>query len=195
MTSPLLLRLPPELHYDIVDLLEIQDKARLSRTNQYFSSLIKPPTHQEFLAAETGQWSISSELFTCKGCIRFRPLIQFTDDMRKGKRGRNGAEANTRFCIKCGVDRDWFALGAEFSIMGRRYVRCEGKDCRHFTSRVGIKGFCNIDSPTKRHVRKKSDRPYNGNREYESDDDWDYLTRSCVNGKHSEEMYGVWPEA
>ncbi|KAF2466128.1 uncharacterized protein BDR25DRAFT_79655 [Lindgomyces ingoldianus] len=189
--SPLL-RLPVELHWDIIDLLDIQDRARLACASQYFSSIIKPPTHQDFLAAETSPWATSRDLFTCKGCVRFRHLLQFTDDMRKGKRGRNGVGANTRFCIDCGVDQHWFPLGAEVTIMGETYVIC--RDCRKFTDQVGSKGLCNPCSPISRSVRKKRPKPNTGNNQYDSEDDWAYSTRSCAGGKHSEEMYGLWPD-
>lgn len=195
MASSPLLWPPTELHYKILDLLEIQDKARLSCTNVYFSLLIKPPTLQEFLVAETTQWAIDRCLFSCRGCVRLRPLRKFTDDMRKGKRGRNGVDAGARFCIDCGVDRDWFPLGAEYTIMGKRWVKCKAQRCGRFTDQAGSKGLCNIHSPATKSLQKTRTQPQNSNTQYESEDEWAIATRFCAGGKHSEEMYGMWPDA
>ena len=102
---PPILRLPVELHKDIIDFLNLSERALLSSSCRYFAFTIKKPTFEEFLEAEACECPISKALYACKGCARLRHLLQFSDDMRKGKRGRNGVEAKTRFCVKCGVGK------------------------------------------------------------------------------------------
>lgn len=191
-TPPPLLRLPVELHQEIISSLELQDRARLALTNRYFAATVQPPSRQEFLVAETLPWAISKELYACKGCVRFRHLLTFSDDMRKGKRGRHGVNAHTRFCVKCGVDRQWYSLGSEITIMGQPHICC--KVCRHVTDRIGSKGGCSDCLPSSIAVQQKAKDPNANDCHYESDDDWAYSTKSCEGGKHSEEIYGVWPD-
>lgn len=186
---PPLLRLPVELHREIISNLELQDHALLSCTSRYFAWLIKPPTFDEFLAAETKPWAISKNLYACKGCKRFQHLLQFADDMRKAKRGRHGLDAHTRFCVKCGVDQHWYPAGTEFTIMGEPYVVC--MLCEVVTDRVSARGAC---LPTLQAVRKKRVDLTSAGRHYESEDDWGHALKSFAGGKHSEEMYGIWPD-
>ncbi|KAF2188927.1 F-box domain-containing protein [Zopfia rhizophila CBS 207.26] len=191
---PPLLRLPIELHRDIVDHLELQDRVRLRLTSRYFTSIIKPPTCQELLAAEATPWAFSRDLFTCKDCVRFRHLLKFTDDMRKGKRGRQGSEAHTRYCVDCGVAHRRYKPDTEITIMGQPYVVC--RYCKTYTDRIGSKGACTSCIPVPKSVQKGMKEPYTGysHSQYESEDDWSYSTRSYAGGKHSEEMYGLWPD-
>lgn len=83
--------------------LEIQEISNLACTNRYFKSIIQPPSHQDFLAAEAGAWATAKQLYACKGCHRFRRWKEFADDMRKGKRSRTQVDANVRFCLECGI--------------------------------------------------------------------------------------------
>ena len=141
---PALLRLPAELHQDIIDFLELPEQAMLAGSCRYFASTIKQPTFEDFLQAEASEWAIARKLYVCKGCRRFRHLVDFSDDMRKGKRGRSGVEASTRFCIRCGVERKWYASGTELFIMGQPHV------VRTFTDQRGrTTGVCTPCSPRK----------------------------------------------
>jgi hypothetical protein len=144
---PPVMRLPVELHRDIIDLLDLPARALLSASCRYFAFTIKKPTFEEFLEAEASEWATSKALYVCKGCARFRRLLQFSDDMRKGKRGRKEVDANTRFCVDCGVKREWYPPGTELSIMGRPHVVC--KHCKTFTDQVGSTGACASCSPKK----------------------------------------------
>ncbi|KAF2873745.1 hypothetical protein BDV95DRAFT_470141, partial [Massariosphaeria phaeospora] len=125
MSSPPILRLPVELYGDIIDQLDLQDRIRLAWTSRYFTSIIAFPTYDEFLEAETRKWAMSKSLFACSICARFQRLEAFADDMRKNKRGRFGAEARTRYCLRCGVDRGWYSIGAVVTVMGQRMALCQ----------------------------------------------------------------------
>lgn len=192
LVLPPLLRLPIELHYEIVSHLELQDRVRLTLTSRYFTSLIEPTTFKDFLTAETGPWAISKDYYACKGCKRFRHLLQFADDMRKGKRARHGVDAQARFCVQCGVDQHWYSPGTNFTIMGKPHVIC--RLCGAFTDRLGVEGACASCLPSLR-AQKKNTSLDTRDSLYESEDDWAYSTKSYTEGnKHSEEMYGVWPD-
>jgi len=69
------MRLPVELHKDIIDLLALPEKVHLKLTGRYFASLIKAASHSELLAAENTEWAISKGLFSCMDCVRLALLI------------------------------------------------------------------------------------------------------------------------
>jgi hypothetical protein len=189
--SPLL-RLPVELLRDVSDYLALQDKAHLAATSRRLATVIKPPTTDEFLAAEKDSWATSRNLYTCTGCIRFRHLLQFTDEMRKGKRGRHGSSASARICIKCGVDRQLYRLGMQIRIMGQPHAVC--KLCGLFTDRAQSLGAWNpcFQSPEAVHQRN-NDRKVRYDY-YEHTDDWACFVRSHASGKYSEELYDLHSE-
>ena len=91
--------------------------------NRYLRSIISPPTHDDFLQAEPSEWAMARQLFTCRGCVQFRSFVHFSDDMRKGKCARRGLAAKTRFCIRCGVERGWYAEGIEIAILSKAVPR------------------------------------------------------------------------
>ncbi|KAF1957983.1 hypothetical protein CC80DRAFT_381894, partial [Byssothecium circinans] len=134
MTSSSLLSLPLEIFRNIFGRLELQDKACLTMTNRCFRTILDPPTHEDFLYAENYVWASSRGLYTCKGCISFRQLDHFTDDMRKGRRARRGPEANTRLCIQCGVNQGIYWEGMEIVFKGQRAIL--GRLCRTLTDHV-----------------------------------------------------------
>lgn len=191
MLSPPLLRLPVELHQSIIDKLELQDRVRLTLTCRYFLSIIKSPTHDEILAAEISPWAVNNELYACKGCTRLRHLRRFTDDMRKGKRTRRGMEANTRFCIDCGVERAWYQDGTEVIIMGQVHVLCS--HCKSVSSASSLqtasKERC---SRCLRAIQQMSAQSCT--KQYDSDDDWDDSLKSFTRGKHSSEFRRTYPD-
>ncbi|KAF2825682.1 hypothetical protein CC86DRAFT_274906, partial [Ophiobolus disseminans] len=122
MTASHLLRLPVELHLSITDKLELHDCHNLATTNHYFRSIIKPPTHKDYLVAEAGAWAQQKCLLACSGCVRFRRFKEFTDDMRKGKCTRGGLNAGARLCIRCGVAAGLYLPGTMVVINGERHV-------------------------------------------------------------------------
>jgi hypothetical protein len=135
MSSPPLLRLPVELHLEVVGLLDLTNKVNLAFTTRYFRSIIPTPTHAEFLAAEGATWAKTRQLYTCKGCIRFRHWKAFADDMRKGRWCRSGTLAHTRFCLNCGVSDALYAPGTLLTICNRVHVLCNL--CGLLTDQVG----------------------------------------------------------
>ncbi|KAF2197274.1 F-box domain-containing protein [Delitschia confertaspora ATCC 74209] len=190
-SAPPLLRLPVELHRDIVDLLPFQDKVRLRLTNQHFCSVIKPPTHQEYLAVESRPWATSQSLFACSACKRLRPLLKFSDDMRKGSKSRHGSEAHLRFCIDCGVERGKYKAGTELKIMGKACVVC--RICHRFADAVGSKGACNSCLPLPNSTRAIGSNIGSGYADgpYELNDDWTYAVTSYEDN-HSDDWNGLW---
>jgi hypothetical protein len=107
--TPLILRLPTELHLDIIDKLrsDAQPDAqlavmRLRLTNQYFHALIPPATHTTLLSLETTPFAHGNCLYTCKHCLRLRPWTHFADAMMVKKKRQGAMEAKMRFCADCG---------------------------------------------------------------------------------------------
>lgn len=137
MTLPHLLRLPVELHLGVIDKLELRGRNNLAATSRYFRSIIKPPTHDDYLLAETSNWATNRCLFACKGCTRIREYTQFADDMRKGKFTRGGTEAKSRLCLDCGIVAGLYPIGAAVAVYGKAIVRCRacGRFPQHHTSR------------------------------------------------------------
>jgi len=140
MTIPHLLRLPVELHLSVIDKLELHDNHNLAFTNRYFRSIVKPPTHQDYLLAEAGSWAQHKRLLACSGCVRFRRFDEFTDGMKKTKYARGGTNAATRLCVKCGVSNGLYALGATLVIEGKARVLL--RMCGTFTDPAICQATC-----------------------------------------------------
>jgi hypothetical protein len=180
MTLPPMLRLPVELHQEIAKNLELQDRVCLRITNRFFLERFEQPKVEEFRAAETGPWALSKGLYTCNGCKRFRRLREFSDTMRKGKLARRGSQASERLCVKCGVDRRLYEPDTEVIIMGQRCVASQIYDA-----------FNNLpDASALRITDRKNTNQDTADRHYDSEDDWEYSTRSRAEGRHIE-LIGV----
>lgn len=185
MAIPSLSGLPIELQREIISNLELQDRARLSVTCRRLASNITPPTFEEFLAAEILPWAVSKQFYACSGCARLRHLLQFADDMRKGRRGRNGVDARTRLCVRCGVEQQLYAVGMEVTIMGQLYV-CE---VSHDITDIGGTPYSFPGFKLVPRTRRASDIE---TRHQNSEDDWPHETRSYTRNGHSEEIDGPW---
>jgi len=184
MSSPPLLRLPVELHLEIISLLDLSNKANLAFTTRYFRSIIPTPTHAEFLAAEGTTWAKTKQLYTCKGCVRFHHWKAFADDMRKGKWCRSGILAHTRFCLKCGVSDALYVPGTLLTICNRVHVLCVL--CEVLTDQVGDRrGRCAGCSPG-------PSRNYNCDY-FDNDDDDGWRQERASDRNHLRDMYD-WSE-
>jgi hypothetical protein len=88
---PPLLRLPAELHLDIVSELEESDPEgaiatfNLRLSNRYFYNLVDKPSHDTLLYIEKKSWAVSRSLYTCKFCVRLRPASTFARAMLKAR--------------------------------------------------------------------------------------------------------------
>ncbi|KAF2733563.1 hypothetical protein EJ04DRAFT_411631, partial [Polyplosphaeria fusca] len=122
MNSSPLVRLPIELHREIIDRLDIKDRVALRRTNNHFRAIVKL-IHADYLAAESDPYIISRSLYACRHCTLQR-LTRFTDDMRKGERRRHGMDAATRCCVRCGVVHNVYKPGTEVKILGQPRIIC-----------------------------------------------------------------------
>lgn len=133
MASPPLLRLPIELHQNIIGHLDLQDRAALAMTNRYFS-VVATPTYKTFLDSEMTERAVAQNLYTCKGCARFRRAEEFANDMIKDRRGRHGQAAATRFCLDCGVGRGFYTVGTIVVIGTGLWELCRSR--RTYTDRA-----------------------------------------------------------
>ena len=149
-----ILHLPLELHREIIDHLPMQDKVCLGLTNRYFRAIIKPPTFSELLEAESMPWAIDKRLFACRYCTQLRSLEAFTNDMRKGRKGRHGLEAQSRFCVWCGVTEGHYKVGTELAILDRRFVVCRGPE---EATPIGSRDACSLCRPLPPTIRHQRD--------------------------------------
>jgi hypothetical protein len=173
---PPLLRLPAELHLDIVSELEESDPEgavatlNLRLSNRYFYNLVDKPSHDTLLYVEKTSWAVSRSLYTCKFCVRLRPASTFAETMLKGKTGPNGLWAKKRFCADCGfaaVQRETrYSAGTMVTVNGERWIWCvycrevkKGnqagkkewceKGCKRCFERVGFQCFGSCKSAAK----------------------------------------------
>ncbi|KAF2024075.1 hypothetical protein EK21DRAFT_79489 [Setomelanomma holmii] len=148
MTVPHILRLPVELHLSVIDKLELHNAVSLASTNQYFRSVVKPPRHGDYLAAETEDWAKDRQLYACSGCATFCRFEHFADSMKKGKCSRGGTQAKERLCLKCGISRGVYTPSAPVMIYGRFNVLC--RLCGSFSAQGLHQASCRGCSPLDR---------------------------------------------
>ncbi|KAF3010029.1 hypothetical protein E8E13_011469 [Curvularia kusanoi] len=143
-TSPPLLRLPSELHLDILshlpDITSAKDEhdlaiLHLRSTNQYFRNLIPPPTHAQLLHIESVlSPTHSGKVYACRFCLFLLPRTKFATGMLKGKTGINGTGREGRFCAACGFNTNTTGRGQGYcpstrvSVSGIDWVWC--KHCK-----------------------------------------------------------------
>jgi hypothetical protein len=181
-----------ELLRNILTCLELQDKAHLAMTNRYLRAIIEPPSHEDFLQAETTEWATSKSLYVCKGCVRFRRYDQFADDMRKGRRALRGAEANTRLCLECGVRQGVYSKGIEITFKGQHAIL--DWDCITLTDRDARRTSCGSTMPFWNCIRIKSMQHHQDHRQPANDDDWAYSKRFYVEKRPFDGMETYWLE-
>ncbi|KAH5617658.1 hypothetical protein HBI23_251530 [Parastagonospora nodorum] len=129
---PPILRLPEELHLEVVSHLQDNESRfsliRLRLVNRFFHKLMPAPSHDELMVLEHTQFARNNSLYACKHCIRLRSSVHFASSMLKGKTGLNGSYAWKRFCADCGFSVDQnlgaYAAGVEGFVGGVRWVRC-----------------------------------------------------------------------
>jgi hypothetical protein len=103
VSIPPLLRVPAELHLDIVSEFQESDEEGALATlyfrlsNRYFYNLIDKLTHDTLLFIEKTPWAVGRTLYTCKFCVRLRCAATFAEAMLKGKTGINGGFRYKRF--------------------------------------------------------------------------------------------------
>jgi hypothetical protein len=178
MAICLLMRLPAEMHLNIIDKLELQDTIVLARTNRYFRSIIPTPTHEELLKAEADDWARNHGLYACSGCVNLRRFEEFADDMKKGKRSRGGVEATERLCLQCGVARGLYTHGKD-------HVLCQL--CTTFTDRTARHAVCESCLPGAKWPRANAVE-HSSIREYVSA----RTARLYCGRTPTDELYGIW---
>ncbi|KAH7083739.1 hypothetical protein FB567DRAFT_447230 [Paraphoma chrysanthemicola] len=144
---PHILRLPVELHLQVLNQLAINDNVSITAVNRYFRTIVKPPSHADYLIAETDDWAKQKRLYACSGCSNFRRFEEFADAMRKGKYTRGGALANARLCLQCGIVRGLYIPGMFVVIYGNTRTLC--KVCRTFTDHVSTQLSCDRCTPNR----------------------------------------------
>lgn len=181
-TAAPLLRLPLELHLDIIDYLQLQEKAGLAATNRYFKSIVEPLSHASFVAAEQHDWATSRRLYACKGCTRFRRFEDFADDMKKGRLVRGGPESQARLCLDCGVAGKQYPPGMLLNLSGNRSILCPR--CKVWNRAVGAQNVCSVCYPSPQ-------RAYGHDVEHDSSSH----RRARYHAEHAEELDVIWRDS
>lgn len=123
-----LLQLPPEIHLLILHHLFFRHRLHLKQTCCYFHDLVPPLSHTELLAAETSDYALDRDLYTCRYCLRLLPASMFARKMLQSRRAKYGRNVDRRFCVECGLKpRDGTARygpGAQITMQGTFYVIC-----------------------------------------------------------------------
>jgi hypothetical protein len=185
-----LLHLPIELQLSIVEELELHDIINLAFTNRYFRSIIKPPSHSEYLAAEANDWARGRGLFACSGCSCFRRFEEFADNMKKGKRTRGGTEAVARLCLQCGAACGIYTPDLPVAIYGKSHVLC--LLCGTFTERASRQASCMRCSPG---PQSHLSVPAESNNHRTTHEQVSSRSARVYSDKASiDELYGIWPD-
>lgn len=192
MATPHILRLPVELHLGVIEKLEIQDRVRLASTNRHFRSIMKPPSHNEFLKAEVDNWAKDKGLFACSGCVCFCRFGDFADDMKKGKRTRGGADAVNRLCLRCGVTHGLYVPGKPAVIYGRARMLC--RICGTFPDLATRQSACVECATGTPYLAASSTNPV-FHRYAPRHDGTIRSTRVDFDKPPMDELYGNWPDS
>lgn len=107
--------MPRELILQIIDHAGPCGCLALRCTSRFFRNVIRPSSQEGLLAAETEDFAIAGELYTCNGCLRLRREWKFNRRMiwncadpweyvifDEGIK-RGGERAYERFCNECGA--------------------------------------------------------------------------------------------
>ncbi|KAK2666799.1 hypothetical protein RAB80_017916 [Fusarium oxysporum f. sp. vasinfectum] len=82
----------------------------------------------DLLTAEQALFSHGKDIWGCYDCLCLRRAACFADNMRKGKRGRQGNKPSSRFCIDCGLNprsaTTRYNRGNRIVIGGQRFITC-----------------------------------------------------------------------
>ncbi|KAF1977861.1 hypothetical protein BU23DRAFT_550533 [Bimuria novae-zelandiae CBS 107.79] len=119
--APPILRLPVELHQEIISHLVPADVFDFRKTNRYFHRTIAPisPTLDDLLCIEKRYNGTMG--FACKHCLCVRPQAEFSTATLRGKTGPNGGSRYKRFCAECGfnvTERECYSPGARAVVKG-----------------------------------------------------------------------------
>jgi hypothetical protein len=191
MALPHLLRLPVELHLGVIDKLGLHDRVNLASTNLYFRSIVKPPTHDDYLLAESSDWATTRNMFACSRCTRIRGYKKFADEMRKGRYSRGGAHAALRLCLSCGADTGLYTLGAIVFVWGEVQVLC--KVCRAFPNDTTCQVACAECTPAARPSSASSTST--NQRQYTREHPTSRSARVFIDSTHEDELYAAWRDA
>jgi len=111
--------LPEEICIAITDTLNMPSIIYLSQTNRLFHRLSNPVDSsrhvllEEFLIEAQAYRRWQGCGFACFSCMRVLHRHSFASAHTKGKRGRNGSQQKTRFCIRCGIDKGLYLPGSQ----------------------------------------------------------------------------------
>lgn len=110
--KPPLLRLPTELHLEIIEYLQITYHSscnpidilsllNLHLTSRVFYSLLAAPTFSDLHIYKHSPFVREMGLYTCNYCVRLRHGSCFSRRQIKSPRGHRGKDSGKRVCLDC----------------------------------------------------------------------------------------------
>lgn len=100
--------LPTELQFQIMNDLDYKSILALQQTSKYFNDLSYHCDNQRktdlIFGAEMfdrHNKNLHAKSFGCYTCFRVLPKSNFGKRRIRGKRGKDGSEATSRFCVEC----------------------------------------------------------------------------------------------
>ncbi|TLD15008.1 hypothetical protein PspLS_10788 [Pyricularia sp. CBS 133598] len=138
-------RLPGEIHNQILSYLDVIDRISLKLASVYFNSIIPKLSPKTLQEAELSTFADTRDLYGCYDCLRLRAYRQFADDQLRKWRA-SGSQAQTRFCIECGlatrdgrVPRLRYVRGSQIDIRSVAHIVC--MYCSRFKLMASEEGY------------------------------------------------------
>ena len=121
-----LMTLPTELHEIIIGYLDFPSTAYLKCANHYFNDLVKDI---DYFEAEKSDYAKLNDLWACKECNSLLPSYLFSDKSKRENRSKTGSKASKRFCVLCGVAKNYYAPGNQIFHNGTLFLICKACLC------------------------------------------------------------------
>lgn len=138
---PPLLRLPVELHLEIISYLSgdrccrVFDRLALRLVNRYLYYGLDAPSLDQLRALETSACGAYYKVFVCRYCLCLRRADKFVDKILKGNCGKDWAGdkwgQKDRWCADCGFDKRnpiRYPRGVHIMVNGIPWLHCIGCD-------------------------------------------------------------------
>ncbi|KAK7991655.1 hypothetical protein PG988_000449 [Apiospora saccharicola] len=106
MSGTNLMVIPGELQNQILEHCDALDRLALRGVCRRLRDIIPPPEVSDLVSFERTKVILCyNDLYACSSCRTYRHRSKFACAMLRSTRGRGGAEASSRFCVDCGIEK------------------------------------------------------------------------------------------